>query len=390
MRCFWVNGIVAEYSAGRPDFRDLALCLALRTDLEERNALRLRLFAGGWKLVLALAQHLRLLPALASAAAEKGLLAGIPALRQDGMATPSAILAEGLSEHAARSAVLRQRLDEVLNTLAARGIKAVLLKGARSLWTGTPSWRSLRDLDLLVTEPATVSAVEAILKTGYHPNDHFAAPAGWHHGAELYRDDLPGWIEIHARAGVRRMEFIQPSQVLVDAAEQVTAADGRAAWALPVGSHILHCLTHHHIGHRGDYFDEIDFKGLFEFASDVDALDEAGRADLLRAASLHPRLMAALDLWLAAATDTFRLSIKHPLRLAPDAQRHWSAMLRRIQERAQSCRPPRRYEGLWHEFELAMSGGRLRLVHGSSTSLGRLILRARALRSLVGRAAVGE
>jgi hypothetical protein len=380
---------MAECSAGHPSSHDLAICLAFRTTAEERAALRLRLMAGGWAPTLALAADLRLLPALAMAARDKGLTAGIPAIRQNGQLSVTAALEQALDEHAARSAILRQRLIEILAALARRGIHPLLLKGARSLWTGTPQWRTLRDLDLLVVPPATTLAGEAVLGMGYRPSTEAAGLIGWHHGEELYRDDLPGWIEIHSRAGINRVELVLPTPHLIAAAVAAPGPGGALARILPPAHNILHCLTHHHIGHRGDYSDQIDFKGLYEFAADIETLDEPGRAALLAAAASHPRLMAALDLWLAAAADVFRLDMRTPFRPAPDAQRHWSGMVRRIVERARSKRPPRRFEGLWHEVALTMSPARLRRVAGGGSFIGRLALRGHLVRALTAPFAAG-
>jgi hypothetical protein len=376
---------LAEYRAANPSSADLAACLALGPSPEAD--LRHRLLAGGWKPVIELAGDLRLLPALAVAAGTKGLTAGIPALRAaTGQASVPLLLADALEEHDRRAAVMRDRLGWIVDILSARGLRPVLLKGARPLWTGTPRWRTLRDLDLLVGPPGTKVAIAAALAAGFRPNESFNAPAGWHHDAELYHDDLPGWLEIHERVGVRRMEVILPTARLVDAAEPLgTTPGGSQVLALPLPFHILSCLMHHHIGHRGDYYDMIDFKGLYEFAADVAALEGEGREALLAAARQHPRLIAMLDLWLAAAADVFRLPIREPLRVAPDAERHWKTMRAHAADRV----PPTRFAGLAREVAMALDRRRLTHVAGGENEWGRLRLRAKAVRAIVTRAAVG-
>lgn len=375
---------MVDYRAGRPASADLALSLALDLPADAGGALRMRFLAGGWKSVLTLAAQLRLLPALAMAADVKGLTAGIPHQRSAaGEASAPVILADALDTHHRRSDLLRDRLGELLDLFAERGIHPVLLKGARALWTGTPPWRSLRDFDLLCGPAAAPAAVDAALAAGFHPNDAFSAPATWHHNAELYRDDLPGWLEIHKRAGVQRMEVILPTARLMQSAIRIgTTSRGHAVMALPISLHILHCLMHHHVGHRGDYYGLIDFKGLYEFAADVAALDLAARTDLLNAAQRHPRLFAMLELWLAAAADIFRLAVLLPLRVAPDADDRW----RLIKARAAQTTPPLRFAGLPGEVSMALRSDRLAHLPGGATPFGRLKLRIDALRAIVTRA----
>jgi len=378
---------LADCPAGKPRTADLAQCLAFNLSIAETTALRLRLLGGGWEPTVELASTLRLLPALAMAVSAKGLAAGLPALHYaSGEVTPAAALADALPAHDQRRSTLRQRAAEVIDYLAAADIYPVLLKGARAIWTGTPAWRSLRDIDLLVPAPQTSAAVSIAIANGYRPNDLFDAPKNWHHGAELYRDDLPGWLEIHERGGVRRMEVILSTEQLVAAAVPITTTPGgNEVLVLPAPLHVLHCLMHHHIGHRGDYDGVIDFKGLYEFAADVDVLDEAGREALLRAASQHPRLMAMFDLWLAAAADVFRLNIRRPLRLADDARRYWTA----ARTRAGQGTTPSRFTGLPCELSMAVVATRLRRQPHGATHLGRLRLRYNAIRSIATRA-VGE
>ena len=347
-------------------------------------ALRLRLHGGEWAGVLALAARLRLLPALAAAVEAKGLTAGIPAFHSpSGEATPAAVLADASAEHERRRAIFQERLSELLDAFARADIRPVLLKGATALWTGIPAWRSLRDIDLLVAPPTTSGAVGVAISAGYRPNQAFSAPEGWHHGAELYRDDLPGWVEIHERGGVRRIEAILPTSTLMQAARPITDAKGRTALVLPAPLHILYCAAHHHVGHRGDYYGVIDFKGLYEFAADVDALEEAGRQELLLAASQHPRLTVMLDLWLAAAADVFALPVRAPLQVPGDARRRWSVMRTRASREAHAAR----FAGLAEEVSMAFEGNRLGRQPRGRTALGRMILRYQAIRAMATRAA---
>jgi len=87
--------------------------------------------------------------------------------------------------------------------------------------------------------------------------------------------------------------------------------------------HILYGVVHHHVGHDAGKRGEIDLKGLYEFATEVAALDQAELALLADQAVRHPRLSAILDLWLAGAADFFSLSSLPPLAVKDDAAVWW-------------------------------------------------------------------
>lgn len=357
---------------------DLAQCLSFALAPDERDSLRARLDAGGWRPLFAWAEERRLTPALAVAATARGLTSGIPPVTlPDGRMTPSAGLAAALTVHTERSRVLRQRLAELLAALGAEGIEPVLLKGARALWTGQPPWRTLRDLDLLVPEPDTRRAETAIMRLGYGTVPDGGLPDRWHHGENLYRADLPGWLEIHGRAAMARADRLLPTPMLA-AARPMAGPDGIAARSLPLPLHILHCLLHHHIGHRGDKFGVMDFKGLYEFAGDVAALDAAGRAALRDAAARHPRLVAILDLWLAAAASLFRLPVEAPLAVRPDALARWQAMEARVAAARHGT-----YDGVLEELWMGVRSFRLRPLPGGQSWFGRQRLRASVVASLL-------
>jgi hypothetical protein len=112
-------------------------------------------------------------------------------------------------------------------------------------------------------------------------------------------------------------------------------------------------------------------------------MDAAERAALLDAARRHPRLLAMLDLWLAAAAERLALPIRAPLTLVPDAVSRWRRIDGREERRGN-------YEGLWDEIAMSLSGPRLRRAVGGNSWLGRQTLRVRALRALLAPSAVSE
>jgi hypothetical protein len=363
--------------------QNLALCLAFEHPAGEIEALRRRLAGGGWAPLIELAHDLRLLPAVAAAAETKRLTSGMPAFRlPGGKASIPALLADAHEQHAARSDAMLARLEELLHLLAAHDIEPILLKGARVLWSGVPAWRTLRDLDLLVPAPHTDRAQARAIAAGYRTSPDYDLPLAWHHGADLYRPDLPGWLEIHSRAGMHRADLVLPTERLATAAVPLPGRHGECARVLPPSLHILHCLVHHHIGHRADKFGTLDIKGLYEFASDVRALDAEGREELFRQAAGHPRLLAMTELWLAAAADLFRLAPPAPFVVGADGLHRW----RSIAKRAATGAPPGDYDGLVEEACMALSAARLRRLPGGNTLAGRTRLRAAVVRSLLAKA----
>ncbi len=355
---------------------ELRLCLAFSLSPAEMLALRQRLIGGGWDGVLRAAADRSLLAALASDAEDKHLLAGIPALRSaDGLQTITQALADRLAEHRANRASKLDRLVELAGLLNRAGIEPVLLKGARSLWTGAPDWRSMGDLDLLT--PGRAGAAQEIAhKAGYAPMPGYENPAGWHHELNLYRDDLPGWLEFHDRGAMRRADLLLPTPMLWTQSVPVTGRDGSVVRILPPHLDLLYCAVHHHIAHRGDKFGLMSLKGLYEFAKGFAALTEDERDDLAALAATHPRLLAMLDLWLAAAAEELRLPVDAPFAIQADAT---------VRARTIGGREHRRgnYDGVAGELLLGMAGARLKRAQGGGSWFGRQALRLKVVQSLL-------
>jgi hypothetical protein len=372
-------GMSASPADEREAVLELCRCLALVQTPDEIAALRQRLNAGAWDGVVVAANKRLLLPALATEAHRKHLAAGIPALRfANGRTTITLALADGVTRHISVGTAMLDRLIELAGLLNASGMEPVLLKGARSLWTGGPAWRTMGDLDILT--PGRAAEAQAIaIRAGYAPAAGYEQPDNWHHEINLYRDDLPGWLEFHNRAAMHRADILLSTESLV--AQSIRdARHGVAIRILPPHMDLLYCVLHHHVSHRGDKYGTMSVKGLYEFACAFADLREDGREDLFRLAATHPRLVAILDLWLAAAADRYRLTVPMPFAVHADAAACWRAIADRATHRGN-------YDGVLSELRMGLSGPRLRRASGGGTWLGRQKLRWRVVRSLLSRAA---
>ena len=361
--------------------RALCDCLSYAVQPSQNLALRTQLNGGLWGDVLEAAANHGLSGALGEAIARRGLAAGIPDLRlANGQATVPQVLAEALAQHRANREAKLMRLVELTLLLNRNGIEPLLLKGARSLWTGSPQWRSMGDLDLLVPGRAA-EAQRLALSIGYTSIGGYENPPDWHHEINLYRKDLPGWLEFHDRGAMYRADVLLPTPMLLEQSLSVVGPAGAVARVLPMPLDVLYCVVHHHISHRGDKFGILSLKGLYEFATAVDAMGEPEREALFVIARTHPRLLVMLDLWLAAANERLTLSILPPLILAEDAVRRWRKIDGR--ERRQG-----NYDGLLDEISMALSSQRLRRTNGGRTWWGRQKLRAAAAQALLAPATI--
>lgn len=297
-------------------------CLRFDADVSHARALGQRIAEVGWDALLAYADDVMLGSVMVRTIRQLRLAPPLPMTHlPDGRMTIAGLLAQREANHLTRRAVLRQRLDEIAAALASEKITAIALKGGRSIVTGLPDWRHLRDLDLLVAPHLAHRAQGIVLALGYRPSGTPRPRLVHHHLHELYRDDLPGWIEIHRRGGTSRVEQFMPTSELLAAADR-SAGIG----VLPAHLHVLHGMIHHHIGHRAVKRATIAAKGLYEFAAEVTALDDGERRALLRRAARHPRLLAVLELWTAAAIDQYGMGAEASVPVAEDAWQWWRAI----------------------------------------------------------------
>lgn len=315
--------MTADPASGNAAGALLCACIRFDADAARADELKGRIGAIGWDRFLAYADEQRLGSVLVRAVARLGLAPAVPPLTlPDGRMTVTGALAQREAHHVARRLVLRDRLGEITTALGRAGIVPIALKGGRSIVTGRPDWRHLRDMDLLVAPNRALEAQEIALSLGYRPDAKPRPRLVHHHLHELYRDDLPGWIEIHRRGGPSRVEQFLPTAELIAAA----VASPMGVAVLPPHLGVLHGMVHHHVGHRAVKRALIEPKGLYEFAAEVMELSAEERNALVARAARHPRLLAILDLWVAAAVDVFGMPAVAPLRPVEDAVQWWENM----------------------------------------------------------------
>jgi hypothetical protein len=172
---------------------------------------------------------------------------------------------------------LEHLLDEVLDTLVARGIDVVLLKGAalaRATY-GSFAERPMSDLDLLVPSDQAADAWARLVATGWTPRIAGRAPgryAAHHHLPPLGRPDAPSArIELHR-------DLLPPGHGFRLAADTVRAhaqpVDIRGRRALvPHPAHtLLHVCLHFAWSHEMQW-------GAWRALRDVTAIATRGEVD---------------------------------------------------------------------------------------------------------------
>ncbi len=359
--------------------RALGACLAL-TGVDAAT-LRESVKRVGADPLFALADLLRLKPALATALRDGNVFAGMPAVAlPDGRRSITRLIADELADHEQRRATLTDRLGEIVAACNREGIEPLLIKGARSLWLGAPRWRAMLDLDLLAPGADADRLQRIVKQLGYGEHPGLAERPNRHHLSPLLRRDAPGPVEIHRRGGNRYAEPLLPTRELESVAEVCAGPGGGRARVLPAPHHILHALVHHHAGHGGDARGLVEFKGLYEFAVEVAGLGADDRAALAERARRHPRTLAALDLWLAAAHALFALSPAAPLEVYADATQRW----RRVFARMTGARSDRwKYPGYAEELAMCWDGRRAARIAPDGGPIARLAVGWRAGVSLL-------
>ena len=333
----------------------LARCLALSTNMADLTPLRMLLWsdARAWDRAVRLRRQLRLTSALTFRIKERVLAPPAARAPTPGMATPAEILAKQESFHTERRAAQRVALGALVKLLNGAGYEPILMKGARSLWLGVEPWRSMRDFDLLLPGDAARDANALLKREGYAPAPGAVERPNRHHFDLLFRDDLPGWVEIHRRAGNPYAEQFLRTRELAARCETLRGPDG-VVRIMTASDHLWHGLVHHHFGHSGYARGTIDLKGLFEFAVGFGALTERERANLLVLAARDGAALAAFDIWIAAAADLLAMPLPAGLAVAPDAAAVWTAMKERRDNPARF-----KYPGYGDILSLGLAGPRL-------------------------------
>jgi Uncharacterised nucleotidyltransferase len=154
------------------------------------------------------------------------------------------------AENSRRNQWLRQQLGEVAASLNAAGIEPVLLKGAIRLADNLypdPSWRFMRDLDLLVSRHHIPDALAALKSLGY---GFTQSPAGWSeqhkHLPPLGREGDAAVIEIHVDLLPDQQELCPAKSVLANS--RPINFDGARVRVPDITDQLAHLIGH-------DWFD---------------------------------------------------------------------------------------------------------------------------------------
>ena len=116
----------------------------------------------------------------------------------------------------------------------------------------------------------------------------------------------------------------------------------------------------------------LELKGLFEFAMGFAALSRVDRELLAKRAGRNNRLLATVDLWIAAVADLFSVTGIEPFVLQSDAVARWTR-LKQVTGR------PTKLAALKEELHLALADERLRRCRDGDRFMGRMRLRAHTL-----------
>ena len=333
----------------------LTRCLAFRLETEESIALRLRLLsdAASWERLFEAALERRLMPALAARLLERKLVPPAPSRAVGDQLAPATVIEAHLLRHGEIRAAQTTGLVRLVRTLNAEGIEPILVKGARSLWLHVDHWRTMRDFDLLVPCDDARRANAVLRAEGYAPLPDAVERPNRHHFELLFRADLPGWVEVHRRAGNRYAEPFLPSQMIA-AGSVLHERDGARARVPDAAHHIWHGVVHHHFGHSGFARGLIDLKGLYEFAAAFSTATPETLDAVLALAARDGAGLATMDLWLAAASDLFAMPSPPGFSVPADARKVWAAM----RERSFGATPSTKYPGYGELLRLGASSAR--------------------------------
>lgn len=219
-------------------------------------------------------------------------------------------------ENARRNAALRRQALEMLDTLAQRGVEALLLKGCGALLGSLhcgAGVRMLRDIDVMVKPQGLPRALDALHSLGYRVDQRF--PAGHHAHAELRRPNDPAALDLH-------VELVDPKHVL--GAEEVwTRSEPRehegVPWRAPCPTDfVFHNVLHAQVHFLGNFYRGVlDLHQLYDLAVAMRRFDSAVDWRLIDARLRAHRLHRPLQTYLLAAGHFF--DVPWPLAERPDA-----------------------------------------------------------------------
>jgi hypothetical protein len=174
------------------------------------------------------------------------------------------------AENAERNIRLCSGLIELLNAFSDKGIDALLLKGAATIFDdlyGDMGSRMMRDLDILV-KPEQVDAASAVLqKLGYLQHKVPGADYDHHHHLPgFYKQSTGVLIEIHFRVSSGHVGHIIPADIAWDAAVRV-GLGGATAFALEPSWRQLHNAANALFSERAFILGRVSLLQLSEFVA---------------------------------------------------------------------------------------------------------------------------
>lgn len=238
----------------------------------------------------AAATRRQLVPAAIAALTTRGILPVPPA---ETGARPGIVsqLAMAQRLHRERRQILRDTLLDSIAVLNQAGIEPLLLKGAVSLVTGEPAWRTLRDIDFAIRPDEARTAQRVLQEAGFQEvADDSARP---HHLHPLTRDGFPATLEPHVMLGGARARSVLSDALLWHEARDHSLGDARFKQLAPA-AFALHGLGHHYFQNRGYLFGTISLKGLLEFCAAVQALPASDATQFRALSATIPHLAAGV------------------------------------------------------------------------------------------------
>ena len=313
------SGVSSEALGEYPDRTDLLLAaLRFQQDMKSLSELRIALITDPEALqsLVVTADRRMLLAALLARLEEKQLLQ-YAARQSDPLLCQ---LASAQSGFGARRKMLSDGLGEITKALNAHDIVPMLLKGSVSLWKSSPTWRFQRDIDVLVEPAQAAAAHEILLSIGFEPTA--VRDKARHHMQPVIRHDIPASIEVHYATSHSRGEKYLPTREIVANCELSKAEMGTVFLPGAV-EYMLHILVHHHFTNRNATYGVSSLKGLFEFAWQVENSPAQTVMRMYERARQNPRLLAVVDLWLAAIEADFGVKLPDGLNVPADATIRW-------------------------------------------------------------------
>jgi hypothetical protein len=208
-----------------------ALCAILRRSQQDGQV---ELTPVGWTDVIAVADELKVLPALYRAVHETGL---VPP------PGPATLLRRQHTANVARNLALSHGLHAAIAILGEAGITPLLFKGSLSLVDGSVSdigWRWMADLDMVVPESMLAESVARLQSIGFTALPRAYA---WSHEIAVIHPEMPGAIELHVGIGEKTAASVLPIKEVIAASVPVTLADGTVRAPSPTHQ-VLHCILH--------------------------------------------------------------------------------------------------------------------------------------------------